>query len=416
MVTEAAVRELWARRDGPARGLADAAPTIAAACQAMATRFADGGKLLAFGSGGPTTDAQHVSVEFVHPVLVGKRALPALSLVADTATTMGIARRHGPGEVFAHQIGVLGHADDIAVGISSDGDDIDVLRGLETAHRDGLLTIALLGGDGGAIAASGFVDHVVVVASADAHVVKEVHVTAYHVLWELTHVFYDHAQRTASAPAAATSSLYPFLHVATGDEDGAATFADAVASTGEKATQIADLRVDVGDAMASSMAMCADALVAAFSAGGKLLACGNGGSSSDAQEVAQSFLDPPTAWQALPALCLTNDVAVLTALSNDVNFDVVFARQVHAFGRAGDIFLGLSTSGNSDNLIAAFEAAKGLGMITVGLAGSGGGRMATSNDVDHLFVVPSDSVHRIQETQTTIYHVLRELVAQGLPA
>jgi D-sedoheptulose 7-phosphate isomerase len=153
----------------------------------------------------------------------------------------------------------------------------------------------------------------------------------------------------------------------------------------------------------------------AVAAGAKLLAFGNGGSSSDAREVAQSFLDPAhDDVDPLPPLCLANDVAVLTALSNDVDFDVVFARQVRAFGRPGDVAVGLSTSGNSPNVIAAFEAAHELGMVTVGLAGNDGGQMAACDAIDHLFVVPSASVHRIQEVQTTLYHVLRELVARGV--
>lgn len=107
-------------------------------------------------------------------------------------------------------------------------------------------------------------------------------------------------------------------------------------------------------------------------------------------------------------------MAVVTALSNDVDFDVIFARQVHAFGQSGDIALGLSTSGNSGNVLQAFRAARDLGMTTVGLAGDTGGAMAQADTVDHLFVVPSSSVHRIQEVQTTLYHVLHELVTTAL--
>ena len=171
------------RRTAPGEALAATADAIARACYDMAIRFQRGGKLLAFGNGGPSTDAQHVSVEFVHPVIVGKRALPALSLVTDAATLMGVARRSGLDEVFAHQVGVLGDSEDIALGISSDGDCRNVLRGLEAAHGAGMLTVALLGGDGGLIAASPAVDHVLAVPSDDPHVVKEVHVTTYHILW-----------------------------------------------------------------------------------------------------------------------------------------------------------------------------------------------------------------------------------------
>jgi D-sedoheptulose 7-phosphate isomerase len=127
--------EAFARREAPGAALADVAERLASACHDMAVRFLRGGKLLAFGNGGPSTDAQHVSVEFVHPVIVGKRALSALSLVTDAATLMGVARRSGLDEVFAHQVGVLGSGDDIALGISSDGRCRNVLRGLAGAVR-----------------------------------------------------------------------------------------------------------------------------------------------------------------------------------------------------------------------------------------------------------------------------------------
>ncbi|MGH4008800.1 MAG: D-sedoheptulose-7-phosphate isomerase, partial [Pseudonocardiaceae bacterium] len=118
--------------------------------------------------------------------------------------------------------------------------------------------------------------------------------------------------------------------------------------------------------------------------------------------------------RALPAFALAGDIAVLTALSNDVSFDVVFARQIAAFGRRGDVVVGLSTSGNSINLVRAFDEAGRRGLLSVGLAGYDGGAMAELGSIDHLFVVPSDSVHRIQEAQTTIYHTLWELTLDEL--
>jgi D-sedoheptulose 7-phosphate isomerase len=157
----------------------------------MAVRFSRGGKLIGFGNGGPATDAQHIAVEFVHPVIVGKRALPALSLTTDAPTVTGVANRAGFDEVFAHQLGYLAEPADIALGISSDGHCANVLRGLELARERGLLTIALVGGDGGEIAASPALDHVIVARSGDPRIVKEVHTTAYHILWELVHVFFE---------------------------------------------------------------------------------------------------------------------------------------------------------------------------------------------------------------------------------
>src|SRR5215470_14758641 len=179
------------RRIGPTRDLAGQAGAVAAACHAMAVRFHQGGKLVVFGTGGASTDAQHVAVEFVHPVIVGKRALPAISLTTDVATVTGVAERDGVAAIFAHQIRYLADPADIALGLSADGNSASVLAGLEAARERGLLTIALAGGDGGQIAASKVADHLIVTPSDDPRVVKELQVTAYHVLWELVHVFFE---------------------------------------------------------------------------------------------------------------------------------------------------------------------------------------------------------------------------------
>ncbi len=391
---EALLHDAFARREQPLLDLADQAEALALACRDMAVRFARGGRLLVFGNGSGATDAQHVAVEFVHPVIVGKPALPALSLVSDAATLMGVAARRGLDGVYAHQVEVLARPDDIALGLSVDGDCSNVRAGLRAARDAGLLTVALVGGDGGALRAEA--EHCLVVRSDDPLVVKEGHVTAYHLLWELVHVFLDAAQQAAAAREA-----YPFL--AAGDEQ---ELLDAAAdSARHKVAEIVALRRAVADEQGAALAACAVELAAAFDSGATLLAFGNGGSSTDAQDVVHTFLDPPTA-EPLPALCLTSDVAVLTALANDVSFDVVFARQVQAFGRVGDIAVALSTSGGSANVLAALDAAHRTGMVTVGLAGYGGGRMADSASVTHLFAVPSSSVHRIQEVQTTLYHLL----------
>jgi D-sedoheptulose 7-phosphate isomerase len=186
------VDELLQRRTEPLHDLAAHAADVARTCHAMALRFHGGGKLMVFGNGGPSTDAQHVAVEFVHPVIVGKRALPALSLTSDVATLTGIASQAGLAEIFAHQLRFLGEPADIALGLSTDGNCPNVLRGLAEAREIGMLTVALVGGDGGEIARDGCADHVLVARSTDARVVKEVHVTMYHVLWELVHVFFEH--------------------------------------------------------------------------------------------------------------------------------------------------------------------------------------------------------------------------------
>ncbi|MGD0555763.1 MAG: SIS domain-containing protein [Streptosporangiaceae bacterium] len=178
----AEVTRRFALREEATRHLAGQAGAVAAACHAMAVRFQQGGKLVTFGTGGASADAQHVAVEFVHPVLVGKRALPAIALTTDVATVTGIAERDGVDAIFAHQIRYVADPADIALGI---GNSPSVIAGLKTAAELGLLTVALVGGD--PIAA----DHVLVAASDDPRIVKEVHVTTYHILWELVHVFFE---------------------------------------------------------------------------------------------------------------------------------------------------------------------------------------------------------------------------------
>ena len=209
-----------------------------------------------------------------------------------------------------------------------------------------------------------------------------------------------------------TGTLYPFLSAAESDAD--AVLGEVERSTRDKIREIAVLRERFRRERGEAVVACAEAMAERFAAGGRLLAFGNGGSSTDAQDMASLFLNPGPGWRALPAFGLTSDIAVITALSNDVGFDVVFARQIGAFGRSGDIAVGMSTSGNSPNLLRAFDEAHRHGLLTVGIAGDQGGKMAESTAIDHLFVVPSPSVHRIQETQTTLYHVLWELTVLAL--
>jgi D-sedoheptulose 7-phosphate isomerase len=412
----ATVCDAFDRRVEPVQRLADDAAGIAQACHDMAVRFAAGGRLLVFGNGAGATDAEHIAVEFVHPVIVGKRALPALSLASDVATLTGIALRRGIDEVFAHQITTLGRPEDIALGLSDGGNCENVSRGLQAARDAGLLTVALVGGDGGTIAAGSAPDHCLVTHSDDPHVVKEAHVTTYHVLWELVHVFFESPGAlegdTSSVAEGGVEALYPFLYGGGGTR--AAVLDSVATSTIDKVSEIVRLRRDVGAEQAEPIARCAAAVADAFAAGGTLWAFGNGGSSTDAQDVVHTFLDPADGDGALSAQCLTSDAAIVTALSNDVGYDVVFARQVRAFGRPGDIAVGISTSGGSANVLDAFDEAKRAGMVTVGLSGYGGGRMAELRSLDHLFAIPSASVHRVQEVQTTIYHVLWEATRQAL--
>ena len=207
-------------------------------------------------------------------------------------------------------------------------------------------------------------------------------------------------------------SLYPFLYSDT--TDLSAVLDQVRASTVAKAAEIGELRRTVAERDGARIAECAAQAAARFRAGGRLFAFGNGGSATDAQELATLFLAPGGDAPSLPAIGLANDTSVVTALCNDVGVDVVFARQLAAFGRREDIAVGLSTSGNSENLVRAFAEASRHGMLTVGLAGYEGGAMAELDSIDYLFVAPSTSVHRIQEAQTTIYHVLWELTLGAL--
>lgn len=207
-------------------------------------------------------------------------------------------------------------------------------------------------------------------------------------------------------------SLYPFLYSGASDLD--AVLAEVQRSTTEKAAEIVAVREAMVTRYGGQLAACATAMAESFAAGGWLYAFGNGGSSTDAEALVQLFVNPGPGARPLPAAALTTDVAVLTALSNDVGFEVIFARPLAAKAKPGDIAVGLSTSGGSANVLRAFEEAQRLGMVTVGFAGYDGGKMAEAGTIDYLFSVPSTSVHRIQETQATTYDVLWELTQRAL--
>jgi D-sedoheptulose 7-phosphate isomerase len=202
-------------------------------------------------------------------------------------------------------------------------------------------------------------------------------------------------------------SLYPFLYQDKTDLD--AVLDQVIASTVAKAAEIIELRAAIAKQDGARLDECAREMARRFADGGRLFAFGNGGSATDAQQLATLFLT-----EGLPAFGLANDTAVVTALCNDIGVEVVFSRQLAAFGARNDIAVGLSTSGNSANLLRAFDTASQQGMLTIGLAGYDGGKLAELATVDYLFVQPSTSIHRIQEAQTTTYQVLWELTQEGL--
>lgn len=211
----------------------------------------------------------------------------------------------------------------------------------------------------------------------------------------------------------AMESLYPFLYAGSGDLP--AVLEQVRASTVAKAEEILQLRRVVSGRDGERLQECARQMAARFATGGRLFAFGNGGSATDAQQLATLFLHPGGGTRPLPAFGLANETAVVTALCNDIGVEVMFSRQLGAFGRRDDIAVGMSTSGNSANLLRAFDEASRRGMLTIGLAGYEGGKMAELDTIDYLFVAPSASIHRIQEAQTTIYQVLWELTVSILP-
>jgi D-sedoheptulose 7-phosphate isomerase len=218
-----------------------------------------------------------------------------------------------------------------------------------------------------------------------------------------------------------TDFLYPFIE---GDEkDSSSLLVDLARSAREKWDESGVLRTRTLDASAEEIAAVAQAMAERFAAGGRLFAFGNGGSATDADGVAQLYTQPPSGLcgpntvkaRPLAARSLVEDHAVLTALGNDIGFENVFSRQLIAHGHEGDIAMGFSTSGNSENLMMAFAEAKKRGMLTVGLSGYDGGRMAAEGTpVAHCLVARSQSVHRIQEAQASLTHALWEAVQQAL--
>tara|TARA_R110000868_G_scaffold3162_12_gene20991 strand:+ start:2493 stop:3176 length:684 start_codon:yes stop_codon:yes gene_type:complete len=179
----------------------------------------------------------------------------------------------------------------------------------------------------------------------------------------------------------------------------------------EKAAASRDTNARFFAEQADELLAAAQSLAQVYRHSGRLFTMGNGGSSCDASHIAVEFVHPVTAGRpALAATSLVADLAMISAVGNDLGFDHIFVRQLIAHARPGDALIGVSTSGGSANLVAAFAKAKEIGIMTIGLAGGDGGRMASSGDVDHMLIVPSTSIHRIQECHVAAYHILWDLV------
>lgn len=215
---------------------------------------------------------------------------------------------------------------------------------------------------------------------------------------------------TQDNPSEYDRLFYPYLF-AGGTADISHVLAQVQQSTLQKCQEVIELRRTTLANQLEQIVAAGISIAEAFAAGATLLAFGNGGSSTDAQDLVAELLIPPLLHaQPLPAIALTDDIAVITAVGNDVGFDNIFARQVIAFGQAGDIAVGISTSGNSTNVLVGLEQAKKRGLLTIALLGYDGGKTAQSWAVDHPLVVCSDYVPRIQEVQATMYHALLDVV------
>jgi D-sedoheptulose 7-phosphate isomerase len=205
--------------------------------------------------------------------------------------------------------------------------------------------------------------------------------------------------------------LYPFLDDA--PPDVPALLADLAASAQAKAAESRALQLRTVERRHAQLAEAGRAIATRLCAGGRLYTFGNGGSSTDAASIATLFAAPP--WgRALGGRCLADDATILSALGNDVGFELTFSRQVIAHGRAGDVAVGLSTSGNSRNVLTALGEARSRGMLTIAFAGYDGGEMARAEVIDHCFVVEADSIHRIQEAQAALSVALWSAVQQHL--
>jgi len=355
------------------------APRLAEACRDMSERFLQGGRLLAFGRGPYATDAQHVSVEFVHPVIVGKRALPALDL--------SISSRPW--------IEAILLPEDIVMGFGPPEGDPEVWATLQQAHARGAMTFALPGVEG---------SYAVDAATEDPFIHQEAIEILYHTLWETVHVFFEHG--ALGHEVGASAFLYPFL----GHEkqDTGSLVAEVAASILMKVHDDANLRAQVAKEEAEQITSATLAIRERLLRGGKLILFGNGGSATDANDWAIDCVLPPEGYRPIPAVSLSLEPANITAVANDIGAEAIFLRQLIAQARPEDVAIGISTSGGSRNIVMAMEEARKRNMLTVALLGYDGGEVVRRNLADFPIVVRSDYIPRIQEVQASIYHIIRE--------
>jgi D-sedoheptulose 7-phosphate isomerase len=389
-VTAQWIRERFSARNAVADAFfAEQALPLARACAQLFERFDRGGRLLAFGRGAYSTDAAHVSVEFVHPVIVGKRALPAMDL--------SIA--------FDGWIHAVLRSDDVVIGFGPPGGDPQVERALSEARANGAYVVALPGANA---------DYGIDAPSTDPHVHQELVEILCHTLYESVHVFFEHRE-IGGGDVGASAFLYPFLgdrheHSETSLVE---SVADSILAKTRDARALRDrVLVENAERIAGAIAEMAQRVAA----GGQLVAFGNGGSATDATDFVLDCVMPEDGSQPIPAISLALEPAILTAVANDVGTDVMFLRQLIAQGRSGDVAIAFSTSGGSRNVMLALEEARKRGMLTVALLGYDGGEIVRRGLVDVAIVVHCDYIPRIQEAQGTVYHVIREGIAREIAA
>jgi D-sedoheptulose 7-phosphate isomerase len=357
---------------------------LAEACRSMSERFLAGGRLLAFGRGPYATDAQHVSVEFVHPVIVGKRALPALDISM----------------LFRPWLETILRPEDIVMGFGPPEGDSEVRSALQFADSRNALTFALPGREG-AYAVERF--------SEDRFIHQEMIEIMYHTLWESVHVFLEHKE--LGHDVGASGFLYPFL--GSEKQDTEELLSQVAASIKMKVQDDSRLRAQVAREQAETIGNASVAIHERLLQGGKLIIFGNGGSATDANDWVIDSICPPPGYRAVPAVSLSLEPANISAIANDVGTDVVFLRQLIAQARPEDVAIGISTSGGSRNIIAALEEARRRKLLSVALLGYDGGEIKRRELADLSMVVQCDYIPRIQEVQASIYHIVRELL-EGL--
>ena len=354
---------------------------LAHACREMSERFLRGGRLLAFGRGPYATDAQHVSVEFVHPVIVGKRALPALDLSI----------------LFRPWVQTILRPEDIVMGFGPPEGDPMVWATLQEAHARDAMTFALPGMEG---------SYTLAPVTEDPFIHQEMIEILYHTLWETVHVFFEH--RELGYDVGESEFLYPFLGR---EKQGTDKLVAEVANSIQmKVRDDALLRERVAREQSEQISATARAIQERLQRGGKLILFGNGGSATDANDWAIDCVLPPSGYRAVPAVSLSMEPANITAVANDVGTEVIFLRQLIAQAQPEDIAVGISTSGGSRNIIMALEEARKRNLLTVALLGYDGGEILRRSLVDFPVVVHCDYIPRIQEVQASIYHIIRELV------